>query len=404
MAFGPAMANSVTVRPIPFREIEGFLRLPWQIYRCDPCWVPPILSEQKKLLDTAVNPFWQHAERELFVAEMDGRPVGRVAAIVNHTHNSLYGERAGAFGFFECIDDQAVASALLDAVAQWLRARGMEVVRGPLSPSTNDECGLLVEGFDGPPVFMMPYNPPYYARLLENWGLKKRVDLLAYLGRRDTVGPEWVERKRRAVQHLMQKLGIAVRSVDLKRYRDEMRRFVDVYNRAWAGNWGFVPLTEAELDFMAASLKPILVPDLLLMAERGGQTVGVSLTLPDYNVAIRKINGRLYPLGILKVLWYVKTGKIKRIRFMALGVLPEYQKVGIGAALMLETYFRAYRMGYQEGEMSWILEDNPLMRNTPESVGLAPYRRYRIYERSLEPKEVPEGHADPAQQGAPDLP
>jgi GNAT superfamily N-acetyltransferase len=171
--------------------------------------------------------------------------------------------------------------------------------------------------------------------------------------------------------------------VDLKRYRREMRRFVEVYNRAWSGNWGFVPLTEAELDFMAASLKPLLVPDLLLMAERNGQTVGVSLTLPDYNVAIQRINGRLYPFGILKLLWYVKARRIKRIRFMALGVLPEYQKVGIGAALMLETYFRAYRMGYQEGEMSWILEDNPLMRNTPESVGLQAYRRYRIYERSL---------------------
>jgi GNAT superfamily N-acetyltransferase len=377
------MLHTVKVRPITFEEISGFLRLPWSIYRGDSNWVPPIISEQKKLLDPKVNPFWQHAERQLFVAEQGGRILGRVAAIINHTHNSLYSERAGAFGFFECVDDQATASALLEAAAQWLRSRGMEVIRGPLSPSTNDECGLLIEGFDGPPVFMMPYNPPYYADLLEGWGLRKRVDLLAYLGKRDTVSPEWVERKRRAVQHMMQKLGIVVRPVDLKRYRREMRRFVEVYNRAWSGNWGFVPLTEAELDFMAASLKPLLVPDLLLMAERNGQTVGVSLTLPDYNVAIQRINGRLYPFGILKLLWYVKARRIKRIRFMALGVLPEYQKVGIGAALMLETYFRAYRMGYQEGEMSWILEDNPLMRNTPESVGLQAYRRYRIYERSL---------------------
>lgn len=371
------------MRAINFREIDSFIALPWSIYRNDANWVPPIRSEQKKLLDVGTNPFWQHAERELFVAEGGGQILGRVVAIVNHTHNALYHEKAGAFGFFECVDNPSTAHALLDAAAQWLKSKGMEVIRGPLSPSTNDECGLLVEGFDGPPVFMMPYNPPYYAQLLEGWGLTKRVDLLAYLGRRDTVGPEWVERKRRAVQHMMQKLGIVIRPVDLKRYREEMHRFVQVYNRAWAGNWGFVPLTEAELDFMAASLRPILVPDLLLMAERNGETLGVSLTLPDYNVAIRKINGSLYPFGILKILWYVKGHKIKRIRFMALGVLPEYQKVGIGAALMLETYFRAYRMGYEEGEMSWILEDNPLMRNTPESVGLRPYRRYRIYERSL---------------------
>lgn len=358
--------------------MRDFLRLPWEIYRNDPHWAPPLLSEVRKLLATS-HPFHRHAETELFIARRAGAPVGRISACVNRAHLETHGDGAGFWGFFECADDIEAAAALFDAASTWLRQRSMKVSRGPCSFSTNEECGLLVHGFHEPPTFMMAYNPPRYAALVESCGFVKAKDLWAWLLERGAFTPP--EKMWRVAQRIREREGVVVRSVDMTRLKEELGLLREVYNAAWSKNWGFVPMSAAEFDAVAADFRRIVRPELLLFAEVQGKSAGFSLALPDYNFVLKDLNGSLFPFGWLK--WLLRAPKIPRIRYITMGIVPEYQRRGIDSIFYLETLERALKLGYQSCELSWILEDNAVMNNTIEAFGAKRTKVYRIYERPV---------------------
>ncbi|HYJ80834.1 MAG TPA: hypothetical protein VEW03_14570 [Longimicrobiaceae bacterium] len=360
---------------------RSFVRLSWQVNAGDPLWVPPLRVALDPLLDGR-HPFHEHADVVFLLAERGGEAVGRVAAVVNHRSNEFHGERAGTFGLFECRDDPEAATALLGAAAEWLRERGMAAMRGPFNLSTNDELhspGVLVEGFDTPPVFMMGHNPPYYGRLVEGAGLVKVKDLLAYWRTHGRPGDRLVE----GVKRLARREGWSIRSLQMKHFRAEVARVMEVYNSAWERNWGFVPMTAAEFEHMSKEFKPVMDPDLCLLAETAeGEPIGFLLAIPDLNLAIRHLpNGKLFPFGFLKFLWHKR--KIRRLRVLTLGLKPGHQASGIGAALYLHGFHVAATKGYEAGEASWILEDNHRMRQALEKLDTAVYKRYRVYERPL---------------------
>ncbi|HUH12890.1 MAG TPA: hypothetical protein VMK65_07255 [Longimicrobiales bacterium] len=370
--------SGIDVRPLEGRrDLRRFLRLPWRIYASDPAWVPPLLVEQRKLLDRERHPFHQHAQVEYFLARRDGEVVGRVAAIVNHRHNEFHGDRVGFFGFFEAVRDEAVAHALLGAVERWLRARGMESARGPMSFSTNEECGLLVAGFGTPPFILMTHNPPYSEPLLRAAGYAGVKDLLAYMMYEQGV-PARLARVR---ERLERRLGVAFRTLDMKRLGREVEIIQGIYNTAWERNWGFVPMTPAEFDGMAKDLKRIVDPRMCFIAEHDGEPVAFSLALPDLNQALARIDGRLLPFGVFKLLWHAR--RIDQARVLTLGVVPGYRKRGLDGLLIARTFAAAAEHGYRRGECSWILEDNLDMRRALESAGGRVYKTYRIYEKPL---------------------
>lgn len=371
---------AVTVRPVDGRaDLDRFIRLPWRIYANDPVWVPPLLSDLKTVLDRRRHPFHQHADVEYFLAWRGDEVVGRIAAIVNHRHNEFHGEKTGFFGFFECIDDGDVARALLDTAEAWLRERGMERVYGPESFSTNEESGLglLVDGFDKPPVIMMAHTPPYYPRLVEGAGYVKAKDLLAYW--LDDQRPP--ERLVRGVERLRQAERVKLRTLNLKDFAGEVARIKDIYNSAWERNWGFVPMTDAEFDHLARQLRPVVNPRLCAIAEVDGEPVGFALALPDFNQALKHVNGRLFPFGIFKLLWYRR--KIDTLRVLTLGLKPGYRQKGIDAMLYLHIFREGVAAGFKQAECSWILEDNWDMRRGLERMGARVYKTYRIYEKTL---------------------
>jgi GNAT superfamily N-acetyltransferase len=334
--------------------------------------------ERKAFINPKKNPFFQHADIALFLATHDGGSVGRIAAIVNHNHNAYHGDKVGFFGLFECVEDKEVARALLNQAGQWLKARGMEVMRGPASFSTNEEIGLLVDGFDESPMVLMPYNPPYYARLLEGYGLKKVKDLYALIRTDDENMPE---RLYRIADKIKERRKLRIRKLDMKNLHEEIRKFKAVYESAWEKNWGFVPMTEAEIDHMAKELKQILDPDLVYFVEVEERIVGFSLALPDINQALKRINGRLFPFGLLKLLYYSK--KINQVRVLLLGVAPGYRKLGIDGVLYLESFREGTKKGYHRGEFSWVLEDNVAMARPLEAIGGRRYKTYRVYDLPL---------------------
>jgi len=352
-----------------------FIEFPYGLYRADPYWVPPLRIAQKELLDPKRHPFHRHAQVQPFLARRDGRVVGRIAAILDPNHNRFHQEEAGFFGFFECVDDQDTASALLGAARDWLRERGAKVIRGPMNPSTNYECGMLVEGFDSSPLVMMPYNPRYYPELIERAGLRKAADLYAYdlptsQMRLDKVG--------RVAKLAAGHNQVAIRSIRMKDFAREVEAVWEVYNSAWSRNWGFVPMTREEFQFMAKDMKTILDPELILLGEVEGRVVGIALALPDINQALRHAGGRLLPLGLLKILYHKRS--IRDLRVLVLGVREEYRTAGVAAAFYAELLGRACRLGYKGAECSWVLEDNVLMRRSIEAFGGKRYKTYRIYE------------------------
>ena len=359
--------------------MRAFIRFPWAIYRDDPHWVPPLLQRERRRLSPEANPFFEHASIQPFVAFRDGRMIGRVAAIVDERHNEYHGEAAGFFGFFECTDDAEVAVELLQAAADWLRDRGMTVMRGPFNPSTSDSLGVLVDGFGSPPAFLMAYNPPYYPGLLEGAGLDKARDLYAYyMHSSESEIPPKIARVAAAVR---KRHGVSVRSGDPRRIRAEMDLVKLIHNEASGSNWGFVPKTEAELDRMARDLKRLVDPDLALFAFVHGEPAGFSLALPDWNQAFRNLNGRLFPFGYLKLLRDRR--HIDLLRVYTTGVRPRFRNLGLDAIFYYETWVRGVGRGLLGGEFSWVLEDNVNMRNTLENMGARRYKTYRIYERSL---------------------
>lgn len=335
------------------------------------------------ILSPTENPFFEHAEAEYFLAERGGRVVGRIAAISNRLHNETHGDRVGFFGFFESTEDQAVADALLAAAADWCRARGHDVLRGPVSFSVNDECGLLVDGFDFPPTLMMPHNPRYYAGLVESAGFVKAKDLWVYQGGREDRYIPVPERLARGTELIRQRLGITVRPLDLEHFADEVERIKALYNDAWEKNWGFVPMTDREIEHLARQFRPIVIPELVPIAEKDGRMIGFGISLPDLNVVFRgNRSGRIFPVA-LKVLWALKRRKIRRARILLLGILPEYRGKGVDAMLYHWIWTKAEPLGIYWGEAGWILEDNPAMNAGLEKMTFRVYKTYRLYDKSI---------------------
>jgi hypothetical protein len=357
------------------RDMTRFIRLPWKIYRHDPNWVPPLISEYRAFLDRRTNPFFDHAEvKFLLASDTAGRICGRIAAIVNRRHVELHGEKVGFFGLFECENDRQVAAALFGAAADFLRSRGMTIMRGPENMSVNDDIGLLVEGFDSPPAIMMPFNRPYYPELVESCGFRKTMDLYAYYVDDQQPIPE---RLARGIELCQRRYKFQVRSVDLSRFGEEINEVYRVYTQAWEENWGAVAMTRKEFDYLAAQFKGAIDPDLFLVATVGGEVAGFSLALPDFNQVLIRLNGRIFPFGIMKVLWYRR--KIDMIRVVTMGILQKFRHRGIDNSFYYETWKRALAKGMRRCEMSWILEDNVAMNNTLHNLGLRIYKRYRLY-------------------------
>lgn len=362
-------------------QLQEFILYPNGLYRDVPQYVTPLLMERKEFFDFEKNPFYKTSKVKLFLA-MDGRTVcGRIATCINYTHNDFHHEKAGFFGFFDTPDDYEVAKALLKVAMITLAKEGVDLMRGPMNFSTNHEIGFLVEGFELPPVVMMPYNHPYQPRLAEKFGLKKVMDLHAYIVMEETgISP----RVQGVVEKLKERSKITLRSLDMKDFDREVKLINNVYNQAWAHNWGFVPMNEEEFMHMGASLKQIVDPDLVLIAEYEGQPVGFSLALPDINQALIHLKGRLMPFGFFKLLWHTKIrNKINGVRLITMGVVPQFQKRGLDMIFFTETYRRGTPKGYHWAEASWILETNELMCRSIEQMGGKLYKRYRIMEMPL---------------------
>jgi GNAT superfamily N-acetyltransferase len=371
----------VSVRPVTSRgDLSRFIKLPWRLYANEPLWVAPLLSERKRHLDRKRNPFFEHAEAEYFLAWRGGRPVGRISAHIDRRFNEFHANEWGMFGFFEAERDPEIAEALLEAAESWLRERGRDRMVGPMDFSTNHECGLLVEGHEHRPQILEFWHHPYYASQLEGCGLAKAMDLIKWEmdgSDREGVLPVIFElAKRVEPEH-----GIKVRHMRRRDFDAEVRRFMEVYNSAWEHNWGFVPLTEAELAAYAKELKPILDENWALVAEKDGETVAAALTLPDYNQVLAKLNGRLLPLGWLKALRARK--HIDAVRVFALGVKPAYQHTGVAAALYVEQFDMAVTTPQHHAEIGWVLENNIPMNRAIEAAGARAIKRYRVYEKAL---------------------
>jgi GNAT superfamily N-acetyltransferase len=371
--------QALEVRPVASRrELNTFIKLPWRLYRNEPNWVPPLVYDRKRFLDRSRNPFFKHAEVELFLAWRGETPVGRISAQIDRNFNEFQGHDWGMFGFFECADDPDAAAALLAAADSWLRARGRDRMVGPMDFTTNDECGILIDGYDLLPTILTNWHHPYYPGLIEGAGLTKAMDLYMWsldVADRGSVHPAiW-----RIAADVERKYGITVRNMRKKDMEAEIGRFLKVYNAAWERNWGFVPLTEEEVRHYAKDLKQILDENWAFIAEKDGEPVGAALTLPDYNQVFKHMNGRLLPIGWAKFLWYRR--KIDRVRVFALGVKPEYQHTGVGAKLYEMHWDAGERTQQGRGETGWTLESNTPMNRAMERMGGKIVRTYRIYER-----------------------
>ncbi|QWK10606.1 MAG: GNAT family N-acetyltransferase [Thermoflexus hugenholtzii] len=366
-------------------ERRAFVTFPWRVYRNDPHWVPPLISERMAFFDPQRNPFYQHAEVALFMARRDGEPVGTIAALINHQHNAFHNEQVGFFGAFEVLPDREAAHALLATARDWVRERGMTALRGPATFSTNEECGLLIEGFDDPPRILMAYNPPYYRDFIERFGFQKAMDLYAYELTVEVFN--WPEKLVRVVEKLKSRAKFRVRPGNIRRFREELDRIKKVYNSAWERNWGFVPLTDAEIEHMAAQLIRFVDPDLVFIAEVDDEPIGFSLTLPDLNQALRKA----YPRPgvpewwtLIKLLYYWKVRRVvDTIRVLAMGVVESWRAQGVSALFYYETAKAALPKGYRRAEMSWILENNLMMNRDIRTMGGRLYKIYRMYELPL---------------------
>ena len=359
---------------------KAVLRLPWVLHGDDPNWVPPLRANHKALLGFKKHPFYEDAQGQTFLATRDGRPCGSVLAVVNHAHNRAQKEKIGFFGFFESTDDEEVAHGLLKAAADWLGERGMTAMRGPCNPSLNYECGLLVDGFDSPPTFMMTYNPEYYIRLIESFGLVKSQDLFAYDGHIDMLD-SLDEKLEYIAREVTTRFDIKFRGMDKSSFVEEVEMFLDIYNRSMAGTWGFAPLSDAELKHLGKELRWLIVPELVSIAEVEGKVIGVCFGLLDFNPIVKRIDGRLFPLGFLKLLFGRRS--LDRIRVVSTNVLPEYQRWGVGLVLLANLLPAILEWGIQTGEFSWVLESNDLSRQSLEKGGARLQKTFRLYDYAL---------------------
>lgn len=362
-------------------EGDQFIKFPWRIYRNDPAWVPPLIIERKAFLDRKRHSFYQHGNAALFLAKRNGEIVGRIMASDDPNYNALHQSNVGCFGLFESTDDVDVAAALLERAAEWLRRRGRSEIMGPIDYSTNYVCGLLIDGFQHPPTVLTAHNPPYYARLIEACGFEKVKDWYAWWFNPDNAP---VSRLRRLVDARARKTSVKIRPIDLRRLADESQRLAAVFNEAWKNNWGFVPFTQAEAKNMATEMRPIIDPRMTLIAEIDNAPVAFVICVPDINVALHRINGRLtrfgLPIGLIKLLYHRR--KIRTVRFVALGVLEKYRRAGIAEMLVLQVMEEGASRGFK-GELSMTLEDNVLINRFVEAIGAQRYKTYRIFKRTL---------------------
>ncbi len=370
----------VQIEPIPSipRYLKTFIKFAWEIYKDDPNWVPPLILDHLKRLDPTKDPYHKHSESQLFLARRDGKIVGRIAASIDRLHNETHQEKTGFCGFFECINDVTVAKALFDAAGQWLKSRGMTIMRGPANFTSNQEWSLLIQGFDRPPHVMMTYNPRYYMDLFDSYGFKKAKDLFAFYR---STATDLDPRISKIAEHTRKKHNIKVRTVNMKKFKEELNLVKDIYRSAWEKNWGFIPMTDEEIEYAANDLKQIIIPELMLFAEVNGEAVGFSVTLPDINQALKKINGRLFPFGIFKFLYYLR--KVDDSRLLLLGIKEAYRRRGIDSIFYIESFSRAKAMGIRGGEMSWTLEDNTVINKAMEALGGDLYKKYRVYDYAL---------------------
>jgi hypothetical protein len=379
--------SKVTIRPVRTRrDLKRFVKVPFRLYRESPQWVPPLIFERMEFLNRKKNPWFEHGEAEYFVAERDGEPVGRITAQIDERWDETQGGRDAMFGFFETVEDAAVADALLDTALEWAGARGRTRILGPMDFTTNDEVGILIDGYELRPMILENWHPPYYKSLLEAHGFAKAMDLLMWeleLGSLKE-GERFDPSIHAAAEKALRDEGVAIRNIRLRDLADEMRRFTEVYNDAWADNWGFVPPTDAEIEFHAKTLKQVLDEDWAYIAEKDGEAIGAALTLPDINEVTAKMGGRLLPFGWLRFL--LGKRKIDRLRVFALGVKHEYHHSGVAAGLYLKHLETAGKPGTIEGgEMGWILETNEAMNRAMEGMGGEVVKRYRIFERAIGP-------------------
>lgn len=378
-----SMSNDIQIVPLARqpREVMRFLKVSYRIYRDDPHWVAPLLMDLKKVF-TDANPLFEHAEMQLWVACRDGQDVGRIAAILDHNHNHTNGDQAAFFGFYECVEDPEVSQHLFEVVADWTRKKGLKRLLGPMNPTTNDECGLLVDGFNSPPVLMMTYNPRYYVGLVEAAGYRKTKDLLAFNIDLSTIP---LDRLGRIANKIKQRNpNLTFRPVLRKTLTTDLVKIKDIYNSAWQDNWGFVPMTDAEVDFMAERLKPLLMEGLIWLAEAGNEPVGFLLALPDYNVPLKPLRGHVLTPKLLGFIPYLLGWKCPpRTRVITLGVKEKYRAKGLESAMLIEGLKVGFAAGVRESEASWILEDNVSMCRVIEAIGGRVYKTYRIYEREV---------------------
>lgn len=377
--------GSVTIRPVGSRrERKRFVKVPFHLHREHPQWVAPLIFERMEFLDPRKNPWFEHAEAQLFVAEREGEPVGRISAQVDSRWDEYQGGNDALFGFFETVEDPEVARALFAAAREWAAGKGRERLLGPMDFTTNDELGILIEGFERRPMILEPWHPPFYQRLIEAEGFEKAMDLLMWELQFGELkeGEAFDPSIHAAAKKALEDEGITIRNMRKRDMEAEVKRFMEVYNEAWGSNWGFVPITDAEVAYQAKHLKQVLDESWTYIAEKGGEAVGAALTLPDINQVTAKMNGRLLPFGWLRFL----TGKAKidQLRVFALGVKHDYRHTGVAAGLYLRHLEEAAKPGaISGGEMGWILETNKPMNRAMEGMGGKVVKRYRLYERSL---------------------
>lgn len=367
------------------RHKRDFLQFPWTHYRNDPNWIPPLRAGAKEMVNFKPHPFYERNSAQTFLAYRNGEVCGRIAAILNRGHNLYYNERRGFFGFFDCIDDQEAANGLFDAVRQWFAEQGIFSMRGPTNPSLNYELGLLIDGFDSPPTFMMTYNPPYYERLVENYGFRKTQDLFAFWGHIDML-PGIASKLAPIAEQIVERYNVKIRTLDRSRFKEDVEMFLDLYNRSLTNTWGFVPMSNAEVKQLAGELRHIIVPEMAVCVQVDDRVVGAAFGLPDYNPRIKEIDGRLLPFGFIHLLRNRQA--IKRIRLISTNVLPEYQRMGLGLVLMHGLVPKAMEWGLEEAEFSWVLESNKLSFGALKKGGAKVVKTYRLYDLDTPERET----------------
>ncbi len=364
------------------RDLIKFIKFPFKLYKNDPYWVAPLLIEQKKFLNPQKNPYFEHSEVQLFLAYKDNKLAGRISAQTNVQHNETHNDKVGFFGFFESINDQEVTDRLIDTAVEWLKTKGCDTIRGPMSFSVNDECALLIGPFDSSPMVMMPYNPHYYKTLLENTGLKKVMDIYAYY----IPVKKPPERLVKLAEKIEKRGKFTVRSLktkNKKKLKNDIAMIFNIYEKAWKNNWGYVPMSAKEFDLLVDSIMPIIRPEFVFIAEADGKAVGFSVTLPDYNYILKKIKGRLFPFGWLKYIIY--KNKIPGLRVPIMGVLEKYKNRGIDVVFYYRSFKTAFehKNPYRDAEFSWVLETNKIMNRISKSLTAEIYKTYRIFDKKI---------------------